>query len=126
MKTMREQYLENAEKYALAYKTIFEDNVEGNEYKKFSRMETAAAKKCQAIFLTLRDSNRLSEIEDLMLHSNPYVRYISAAHGLYSNPQLAEKTLEELIETDGHKIRMHALSTLKAWRNIPWTEDRYK
>lgn len=123
---MKEKYLENALKYATAFKAIFEDKVEGEDYKRFSRMEKVGLQKCQEIFESLHKSNRLSEIEEHMFNENPYVRYLASAHGLFSNTRLAEETLENLIESNSHKIRMQALTTLKAWRNIPWTEDRYK
>lgn len=126
MKDLREKYIENAEKYAEAFKAIFEDNVVGNEYKSYNRLEKAASKKCHEIFEILRSSNNLSEIEDFMEHKNPYVRYLAASHGLFHNSKLAEEVLENLIESQDHKIQMHALSGLKAWRKIPWTEDRYK
>lgn len=127
MKTLRILYKENAEKYAEAYKTIFEEGVvQGSEYRKVARKERAAAKRCHEIFEALRHQQFLGEIEEFMLHESPYVRYLASAHCLFSNPELAEKTLEELIETKGHKIQMHALTTLKAWRKIPWTEDHYK
>lgn len=123
---MKEKYLENALKYAAAFKAIFEDKVEGEEYKRFSRMEKAAGKKCTELFLKLKQARQLFELEDFMLHENPYVRYLVSNHAIKSNPRLAEKTLEELIESKDHKIQMHALTSLKVWRNIPWTEDRYK
>lgn len=127
MKTLKENYLENALKYAKAFKAIFEDEINyGLRYRWFSRMEKAGGKKCQEIFEILRESNRLSELEGFMLHENPYVRYLAANDCIIVNQKLAEKTLEELIESKGHKIQMHALTSLKDWRNIPWTEDRYK
>jgi hypothetical protein len=127
MKSLKEKYLESALKYAFAFKAIFEDSImSGPEYKKLSRQEKAASKKCNEIFVLLKEKNELSEIEDLMFHENPYVRYLASAACLFQNPTIAEKTLEQLIESDNHKIRMHALTTLKAWRKIPWTEDRYK
>lgn len=126
MKSLKEKYLENAEKYAVAFKAIFEDKVVGNDYKKYSRFEKDASKKCHEIFESLRSSNNLVEIEGFMKHDNPYVRYLAASHGLFHNSKLAEEVLENLIETNNHKIQMHALGGLKAWRKIPWTEDRYK
>lgn len=127
MKTLKILYKENAEKYAVAYKTIFEDGVvQGLQYRKLARKERAAAKRCHEIFVALRAQNLLEEIEEFMLHESPYVRYLASADCLFSNTELAEKTLEDLIEISGPKIRVHALATLKAWRNIPWTEDRYK
>jgi len=126
MKSLQEKYLENAEKYAEAYKAIFEDEIEGDEYKKCSRLEKKSSKKCHQIFEELQQSNSLNEIEEFMFHHNPYVRYLAASHCLFSNNETAEKVLENLIESKDHKIQMHALTSLKAWRKIPWTEERYK
>lgn len=124
---MKEKYLENALKYAAAFKAIFEDEINvGKEYRRFSRMEKAAMRKCNELCLKLKHGGQLFELEDFMLHENPYVRYLASNHAIKSNPRLAEKTLEELIESKDHKIQMHALTSLKVWRNIPWTEDRYK
>lgn len=126
MKSLQEKYLENAQNYAEAYKAIFEDEIEGDEYKKYSRLEKKSSKKCHEIFEELRRLNRLNEIDDIMFNNNPYVRYLAASHCLFSDTQTAELVLEELIESKNHKIQMHALTSLKAWRNISWEEDRYK
>ena len=114
---MKEQYLENALNYAEAFKAIFEDKVEGKEYRRSSRKEKAGGKKCHEIFEVLREANRLAEIEEYMYNENPYVRYITSAYCLFSNPEIAEKTLEELIKTDDHEIQSHAWATLKGWRD---------
>ena len=127
MKTLKENYLENALKYAKAFKAIFEDEINyGLRYRWFSRMEKTAVKKCEEIYLNLSALGQLFELEEFMFHENPYVRYLAANHCITVNQKLAEKTFEELIESKGHKIQMHALTSLKDWRNIPWTEDRYK
>jgi hypothetical protein len=126
MKTLKEKYLEYGLKYSQAFKAIFEDKVENKDYRKFSNLEKRSSKKCHEIFEELKKLNRLNEIEDLMFHNDPYVRYIAASHCLFCNTKTAEKVLENLIETNDHKIQTHALMGLKAWRKIPWSEDRYK
>jgi len=81
-------------------------------------MEKSSMKKCHEIFEVLRESNRLAEIEEYMYNENPYVRYITSAYCLFlSTPQVAVKTLEELIKSDDHRIQSHAWATLKGWRN---------
>jgi hypothetical protein len=127
MESKRDLYLRNAINYSEAINAIFIDKVEKIEYKRYSRLEKKALKKCHDIFEELRKTNTLFEIEDLMLHENPLVRYVAATHCLYSNSVLAEKTLEDLIEkSDVGVIKLSALNSLKPWRNIPWGEDRYK
>ncbi|MNE76460.1 hypothetical protein D3C80_1726980 [compost metagenome] len=74
----------------------------------------------------MKVTHQLFQIEEFMAHENPSVRYLAAAHCLYSNSSAAESVLEELIESYSGEIRLSALTTLKACRNIPWTEDRYK
>jgi hypothetical protein len=125
MKNLKETFIANAESYALAMRMIFEEKVEGGEYKNYSRLEKSSTKKCHDIFLKMRDDGTLKELEPYMLHESEYVRYLTAAYCLYSHPELAEKILEDLIEAR-HPISFHALGALKGWRGIPWTENRYK
>lgn len=126
MKTLKEKYQEYITNYAEAYKAIFEDKVEGKEYAKYSRQEKTSGKKSGEVFAMLKAQNNANQIEEFMNHENPYVRYMAAVDSLTENPTKAEKVLEDLIESKNHKIQMHALSALKIWRKIPWTEDRYK
>lgn len=126
MKTAKEKYLESALKYAQATKALFDNQTPIDEHKKLQKTANLAAKKCYDIFDDLRKSNKISELEDLMLHEDPHVRCLAASCCLYSDNIKAERVLEELIELKAGEVSMHALNSLKPWRNIPWTEDRYK
>lgn len=127
MKSLKEEYKHNAERYSDALNLIYSDDpIEKKLRSKNLRIEKSTLKKCQEIFIVLRETKNLFQIEEFMFHESPHIRCLSAAHCLYSNPDVAESVLEELIESYSGEIRLSALTTLKAWRNIPWTEDRYK
>jgi len=80
---LKVQFLDNALKYATAYKAIVEQEAHGVEYRKFNRMEKSSMKKCQVIFEVLHKTSRLTEIEEYMYNENPYVRYITSAYCLF-------------------------------------------
>lgn len=126
MMSKRDLYLKHALQYAHAVKALYDDKIEVIELKKLQKKANLEAKKCYDIFDDLRKSNKIHELEDLMFHEDPHVRYLAASCCLYSDSITAEKVLEDLIESHEGEIRMSALTSLKPWRNIPWTEDRYK
>ena len=126
MISKRDLYLKHALQYAHAVNALYDDKIERSEHKKWQKTTNQEAKKCYDIFDDLRKSNKIYELEDLMFHEDPHVRCLSASCCLHSDSQTAEKVLEELIESYNGEIGMSALTSLKVWRGVPWTEDRYK
>lgn len=126
MKTEKEKFELSALKYAHFMKLVFESNWSEIEKKKFQRSANQANKRCFDIFVELRKSQRISEIEEFMHHNDPFIRCLTAPLCLYSDPETAEKVLEDIIETSKGVLNIHALLALKAWRKIPLSEDRYK
>lgn len=127
MKSLKEEFKDNAEKYSEAVDLLFtQPPLEKKLRAKAQRIEKSSFKKCNDVCTILKETMNLFQIEEFMDHQSPHVRYLSAAYCLFSNTEVAEKTLENLIESHRGHIAMKALETLKAWRKIPWTEDRYK
>ena len=85
-----------------------------------------AAKKCYDIFDDLRKVNKISELESFMSYEDPHVRCLAASCCLHSDSRTAGRVLEDLIESNAGEVSIHALTSLKEFRKIPWTEDRYK
>ncbi|MGV3610862.1 MAG: hypothetical protein ACO1N0_07935 [Fluviicola sp.] len=127
MISLKEEFKKNAEKYSEAVDLLFtQPPLEQKLRAKAQRIEKSSFKKCNEVCTILKETTNLFQIEEFMDHQSPHVRYLSAAYCLYSDPEKAEKILEELIESYSGEIHLKALTTLKAWRNIPWAEDRYK
>jgi len=126
MVTKKEEYLQSALRYSEATKALFDKQTPRVEHSKLQKKANLEAKKCYDIFDDLRKENLISELEGFMSYEDPYIRVLAASCCLHSDCQTAERVLEELIELKVGEVSMHALTSLKAWRNIPWTEDRYK
>jgi len=118
MYLFKEKYLELALKYASFEKQGFETiPVIKSELSKNVRKANAARDKLDKLCKQAKDEGYLNEINEFMSHEDKYVRCVTAMYCLFTNPEVAEKVLEQLLELPKpNPVGVQAFTILEVWR----------
>lgn len=114
----KEEFLKLALKSANAKAKAFNNpDVDDKTANENVRISNQAINKLKKLYLRAKLDGTLHEIEDLMFHENKYVRHLAATYSLVVNPELAEKTLKDLIELPvPNMVGVDASLSLEIWR----------
>ena len=118
MNSFKEQYLELALKYASFEKQGFETTpVVKSEVTKNVRKANAMRDKLDKICKLAKDEGYLNDINEFMSHEDKYIRCVTAMYCLFTDPNMAEKVLEELLELPKpNRVGANAFTILEVWK----------
>lgn len=118
MNVFKEKYLELALQYASYEKQGFETiPVVKSVIAKSVRKANAMRDKLDKLCKKAKEEGYLHEINDLMFHEDKYVRCVTAMYCLFTNPEVAEKVLEKLMELPKpNAAGAQAFTILEVWK----------
>ncbi len=118
MNLFKENYLKLALQYASYQKQGFETTlVVKSELAKFVRKSNAVRDKLDKLCTEAKDEGNLNEINDFMFHEDKYIRCLTAMYCLFTNPEVAKKVLDELMELPKpNPAGTQAFTILEVWK----------
>ncbi|MNE32163.1 hypothetical protein D3C87_22570 [compost metagenome] len=118
MNLFKEKYLELVLQYALHQKQGFEtEPVIQSELTKCVRKANAVRDKLDKLCEQAKNEGCLNEINDFMFHEDKYVRSLTGMYCLFTNPEVAEKVLQDIVDlpVPNHAAPL-AFTTLEVWK----------
>jgi hypothetical protein len=117
MAKIKEEFLKRAIKYAEAKEEVFDKENSQKDRSKYLRIANKMLGEIKEIYRHAYHNNELKEIEEFMFHENKYIRCIAATYSLLSNPELAEKVLNDLLKLPAPNwVGPDARLSLEIWK----------
>jgi len=114
----KEDYLVLALQYASFEKQAFEATaITKSEISKYVRKANAIRDKLDKLCEQANDEGCLNVINEFMFHEDKYIRCVTAMYCLFTNPTVAEKVLEDLLELPKpNRAGAQAFTILEVWK----------
>lgn len=118
MNSFKEKYFELVLQYASFQKQGFEVTpVIKSEVTKYVRKSNAVRDKINKLCKQAKDEGNLNEINNFMFHEDKYIRSLTGMYCLFTNPEVAEKVLQDIVNlpVPNHAAPL-AFTTLEVWK----------